>query len=119
MTCEISEVAAEVSSDHFRKQGGIVEILQLWLNLPARLKMTDPFYRGLQKEEIPKLTLDGGKVVVDLISGRWGNVEGAFRPLTDVHLNTIYFKPGGKLDIRVPLDRNIFFLSTGTKNGWG
>jgi quercetin 2,3-dioxygenase len=46
---------------------------------------------------------------VDLISGRWEDAQGAFQPHTDVQLNTIYFKPGGKLDIRVPLDRNIFF----------
>jgi quercetin 2,3-dioxygenase len=102
-------IHVEVSSDQFRKRGGNVEILQLWLNLPARLKMPDPFYKGLQKEEIPKLTLDGGRVVVDLISGRWGGALGAFHPHTDVQLNTIYFKPGGKLDTCAPLDRNIFF----------
>jgi redox-sensitive bicupin YhaK (pirin superfamily) len=65
MTAGRGLIHAEVSSDHFRKQGGTVEILQLWLNLPARLKMTDPFYKGLQKEEIPKLTLDGGKIGFD------------------------------------------------------
>ncbi len=100
---------SEISSAEFMKKGGRLEILQLWLNLPARLKMTKPHYEGRQKDAIPNLELDEGRVNVNLISGDWEGHKAAFTSITDVHLNTIYFKPGGKLEIKVPEDHNIFF----------
>jgi redox-sensitive bicupin YhaK (pirin superfamily) len=109
MTAGRGLIHAEVSSKEFKEKGGGMEILQLWLNLPSRLKMTDPHYIGLQKEDIPSLSLDEGKVIVNLISGNWDGNKGAFKSLIDVQLNTIYFKTGGKLDIKVPEENNIFF----------
>jgi redox-sensitive bicupin YhaK (pirin superfamily) len=40
----------EISPQNFKRAGGLLEILQLWVNLPARLKMTPPHYVGLQRE---------------------------------------------------------------------
>ncbi|QJW88055.1 pirin family protein [Spirosoma taeanense] len=109
MTAGRGLIHAEVSSDDFKETGGKLEILQLWLNLPARLKMTEPFYKGLQKEDIPSLTLDEGKVTVNLISGFWDGHTSAFASQTGVHLNTIYFKPGGKVTVTIPQDHTVFF----------
>jgi redox-sensitive bicupin YhaK (pirin superfamily) len=109
MTAGRGLIHAEVSSSDFKQKGGDLEILQLWLNLPARLKMTAPKYIGLQKSEIPAITLDNGQVEVNLISGSWEGNKGAFDSATDVQLNTIYFKPGGKLTFIVPATHNIFF----------
>lgn len=102
-------IHAEISSDEFKKEGGPLEILQLWLNLPAKLKMTEPHYSGLQKEDIPTQSLDGGKVTMNLISGDWNGASSAFSPQTDVHLATINFSPGGQLNLQIPTDQNIFF----------
>jgi redox-sensitive bicupin YhaK (pirin superfamily) len=109
MTAGRGLIHAEVSSSEFKQKGGGLEILQLWLNLPARLKMTAPKYIGLQKEDIPTLTLDNGQVEINLISGSWEGNKGAFDSPTGVQLNTIYFKPGGKLNFAVPLVNNVFF----------
>lgn len=102
-------IHAEVSSNEFMQQGGDLEILQLWLNLPARLKMADPFYIGKQKDEIPHLSLQGGEVTVDLISGEWEGNQGAFESSTGVFLSTINFKGGAKLEMDIPQANNIFF----------
>jgi redox-sensitive bicupin YhaK (pirin superfamily) len=109
MTAGRGLIHAEVSSSEFKQKGGGLEILQLWLNLPARLKMTAPKYIGLQKEDIPTLTLDNGQVEINLISGSWEGNKGAFDSPTGVQLNTIYFKPGGKLNFAVPVVNNVFF----------
>ncbi|WP_128545336.1 pirin family protein [Larkinella soli] len=109
MTAGRGLIHAEVSSDQFKREGGPLEVLQLWLNLPARLKMTEPFYQGLQKAEIPKLELDGGRVTVDLIAGDWDGQKAAFSSHIGIQLNTIYFRPGGQLTLRIPSDHNIFF----------
>jgi redox-sensitive bicupin YhaK (pirin superfamily) len=109
MTAGRGLIHAEVSSSAFKERGGGLEILQLWLNLPSHLKMTEPQYIGLQKEDIPSITLDNGNVVIHLISGNWNSHKAAFETPTGVHLNTIYFKTAGKLDFTVPVTHNIFF----------
>ncbi|MBS7563178.1 pirin family protein [Mucilaginibacter sp. Bleaf8] len=102
-------IHAEISSDEFKQAGGPLEILQLWVNLPAKLKMADPFYIGKQKEEIPSLSLNEGKVTVNLISGEMQNVQGAFESSTGIFLSTVYFKPGAEVTIDIPAQHNVFF----------
>jgi quercetin 2,3-dioxygenase len=109
MTAGSGLIHAEVSSDQFMEEGGQLEILQLWLNLPARSKMTKPFYKGLQQADIPSLKLDEGRVTVNLISGDWAGNAAAFTSDTGVSLNTVSFQPGGKLTVTIPAGHNIFF----------
>jgi quercetin 2,3-dioxygenase len=108
MTAGSGLIHSEQSSDEFKKNGGPVEILQLWLNLPAKHKMVAPKYVGLQKEEIPVVELNDGKVKAHVLSGNWDNAEGPFHPLTDVELSWIEFKEGGKHTFKIPVDKNIF-----------
>ena len=58
MTAGSGLIHAEVSPEDFLRSGGPLEILQLWVNLPARLKMTRPRYQGVQADEIPTLMAD-------------------------------------------------------------
>ena len=109
MTAGKGLIHAEVSSDNFKKQGGDLEILQLWVNLPAKHKMVKPHYVGLQKKDIPAIELDEGKVIINAVSGNWEGTQGAFQPLADIQLATINFKSGGKLDLDIAPERNIFF----------
>lgn len=109
MTAGSGLVHAEVSSDAFKKNGGMEEVIQIWLNLPSRLKMTRPAYVGLQKEDIPVISLDEGRVTVNLISGQWGAAEGPVPSLTGIHNSSIVFKAGGSLQTEVEARRNILF----------
>lgn len=102
-------IHAEVSSQKFKKEGGQLEILQLWLNLPAKDKMTDPVYIGLQEEQIPELSLNEGKVKIKVVSGHWGDQKSIIQTPTNAHISTIFLKPSGSLTCTVPSDHNIFF----------
>ncbi|HZW38202.1 MAG TPA: pirin family protein [Ignavibacteriaceae bacterium] len=102
-------IHSEVSSREFLDKGGPLEILQLWVNLPAKLKMSEPFYKGLQKEEIPKVILDEESVVIDVISGGWMNKKGAFQSEIGLQLFLIKFSAKGKLTFNIPKDNNILF----------
>src|SRR4051794_36626069 len=108
MTAGRGLIHAEVSSPQFKALGGPVEILQLWVNLPSKFKMTEPKYTGLQKENIPIADYDHGKVSAHIVSGDWNGVKGPFEPLTNIHLSFIYFKEGGKFTIQVPKEQNVF-----------
>ena len=107
MTAGKGLVHAEVSSEEFKRNGGPLEILQLWLNLPAKHKMVEPRYIGLQKEDIPNSALDDGKVNINVIAGDWNGVKGPIDPMYDVALASIYFKEGGAASFSVANEKNI------------
>src|SRR5258707_13644469 len=65
---------------------------QLWANLPAASKMSEPRYRGITSDQIPVVTDEGG-AIVRIVAGRVGNVEG---PVRDVATKPEY------LDVTVP-----------------
>ena len=109
MTAGSGLIHAEVSSETFKKNGGMEEVIQIWLNLPSHLKMTAPNYIGLQKDGIPAIQLDEGRVEVNLISGKWGETEGPVPSLTGIHTTSIEFKKGGQLQTKVEAKRNILF----------
>jgi len=96
MTAGSGLVHAEVSPDDFKRTGGPLELLQLWVNLPARLKMSPPRYVGLQADEIPAISVDQGKAVVNLVSGTWGGHTGPVASLTGVFMTTIGLNAGGR-----------------------
>jgi len=107
MTAGSGLIHAEVSSSEFRRNGGDLEILQLWVNLPAKQKMTKPFYKGLQHAEIPGVSYSYGDIKV--ISGAWENTRGAFDTLNNVTLCLLNINSDSELKLEVPIDENIFF----------
>ena len=109
MTAGRGLIHAEVSSADFKRKGGNLEILQLWLNLPASKKMSTPKYLGLQKDEIPFFELAGGQVRIQQLFGDWHGVNGAFEGSFPVTMSTIYLEKGEAFDKKIPVEENIFF----------
>jgi quercetin 2,3-dioxygenase len=87
MTAGRGIIHAEVSPASFKRDGGPMEILQLWVNLPARLKMTAPRYTGVQEPGIPVINQDGGRVF--LISGELGGKAGPVQSLTGIFMSWV------------------------------
>jgi redox-sensitive bicupin YhaK (pirin superfamily) len=108
MTAGRGLVHSELSPAGFMERGGPMEILQLWVNLPGRLKMVPPRYVGLQGDEIPTLHLDGGRVRAQLISGTWDGQAGPIHSLTDVQMATLHLAPGGAARFPVAPGRTVF-----------
>jgi hypothetical protein len=108
MTAGRGLVHAEISPREFLEAGGPLEILQLWVNLPPQLKMADPAYTGLQREDIPALELDDGKVQMNLIAGQWEGTTGPIDSLTGVFMSTLEMKAGGHIRVTGLLGRSVF-----------
>jgi redox-sensitive bicupin YhaK (pirin superfamily) len=107
MTAGSGIVHAEVSPRDFLETGGPLEILQLWVNLPSRLKMTAPAYTGVQQDRIPALLLDDGKVTLNLVAGDWDGATGPVQSLTGVFMSTVAMQAGGALRITGLAGRNV------------
>lgn len=99
---------SELSPPEFLTNGGPLEILQLWVNLPARLKMTEPRYFGLQRNDIPTVADDGEQVRVSVIAGSWNGVTGPVVPLTELTMTTVEMTEGSRINLPVPVEHNVF-----------
>ncbi len=97
---------SETSSEEFLEHGGPLEILQLWVNLPATLKMTTPRYTGLQKSDIP--AFDGDGATIHLIAGEWSGHRGPIESLTQLTMMTVDLKEGSRLTLPAPSERTVF-----------
>ena len=107
MTAGAGIVHSEMSPANFLRDGGPLEILQLWLNLPARLKMSKPAYVGLQADQIPAIDANGG-AIVHLIAGEFDGHHGPIRSLTGVMMAMVEMKAGAALTLPAPSGRGVF-----------
>jgi len=87
---------------------GVMEGFQLWLNLPAKDKMTDPWYRDIPSEEVPRFTLEGG-VTVQVIAGSTHGVDGAVqRDATQPLYLDLEIPAGVTVEQPIPAGHNAF-----------
>ncbi len=108
MTAGRGIVHAEISPREFLERGGPVEILQLWVNLPSRLKMSEPAYTGLQRADIPALRLDEGRVTLNLIAGEYEGSTGPIASLTGVFMSTVEMSAGAGIRFGALEGRKVF-----------
>jgi len=86
--------------------GGRQEIIQLWINTPAKNKMDQPAYYPLSAEEAPVFVSEDGKVIGKVFAGEVAGVKGPIPSQTVVNAATLTFKKGGKISIAIPADHN-------------
>ncbi|WP_300380164.1 pirin family protein [Henriciella sp.] len=108
MTAGSGLIHAELSPDEFKREGGNLEILQLWVNLPAKLKLTEPRYTGVQAEAIPAITTNEG-AVLHLVSGTYEDRPGPVESLTGVFMSMVSLPAGTTITLPAPEERNVFF----------
>lgn len=83
--------------------------MQLWVDLPQKLKKCEPRYRDLRASEIPKIELDDGKVSIKIISGQSHGTDSVQElAYTPVWIFDITIKPGGKVTQTLPEAWNAF-----------
>ncbi|KAJ9646643.1 RNA pol II transcription cofactor [Coniosporium tulheliwenetii] len=83
--------------------------MQLWVDLPQKLKKCEPRYRDLRAHEIPSVDVDDGKVHVKVISGQSHGVDSVKElAYTPVWLLDITIKPGGRIVQNLPVGWNAF-----------
>lgn len=81
----------EQFSSEFRESGGPFEMVQLWVNLPAKDKMSAPRYQSLLNEDIPKIILDDQTSYIRIVAGELNQTTGIAKTFTamnvfDIHL---------------------------------
>ncbi len=101
MTAASGVVHEEFHSPAFTRNGGELEMVQLWVNLPARDKMSAPRYQTLLKEQIPELSLANGEASLRVIAGECADTRGPALTHTPVNVWDLRMNTGSELDLAV------------------
>jgi len=102
MTAARGVVHEELHGAAFTRHGGELEMVQLWVNLPASAKMSSPRYQDLRDAAFPRHELANGAGSVRVIAGEYGSARGPARTVTPVHLWDVDLHAGGRLPIALP-----------------
>ena len=104
-----------IHSELPEQENGAMEGFQLWLNLPAKDKMNDPWYKDFQSDDLPKYSTEDG-VDVTVIAGQSYGIEGAVtRDITEPTYLDIHLPAGTGFSQAIPADHNAFaFVYRGT-----
>jgi len=86
MTAGAGVLHKEFHEEEFSKKGGIFQMVQLWVNLPAKNKMTPAKYQAIENKDMKKVLLDDGESSVDLIAGEYKGVKGPAFTFSPVNL---------------------------------
>ena len=102
MTAASGVVHEEMHDREFTRRGGTFEVVQLWVNLPARLKRSPPRYQELLAEQIPSLKLANDSGSVRVIAGEFQGVKGPARTFTPIHLWDLRLRANARVDVQLP-----------------
>jgi quercetin 2,3-dioxygenase len=102
MTAASGVVHEEKHAREFARRGGTLEMVQLWVNLPAKFKMSPPGYQTLLSNQIPVVNLPDGGGTVRVIAGEFQGVKGPARTFTPVNVWDLHMKAGHSADLSLP-----------------
>lgn len=106
MTAASGVVHEEFHSPKFAQQGGLFEMVQLWVNLPAKDKMAAPRYQAIESATIPVIEFADDAGHLRVIAGRQGDVTGAAQTFSPVNVWDGVLKTGHIEFVHVPVDHN-------------
>lgn len=94
MTAGSGILHEEFHSEDFAQSGGTLEMVQLWVNLPAKLKMTKPAYQAILNKQIPTIELKNDAGQARIIAGEFDGHEGPAHTFTPMNVIDLKLKKG-------------------------
>ncbi|GAB3914002.1 pirin family protein [Mucilaginibacter boryungensis] len=110
MTAGAGVLHKEYHEQEFSKRGGPFEMVQLWVNLPAKNKLTPPNYQAITADQMGKVTLPDDAGLVNVIAGSFNNNKGPATTFTPVNMFDIKLNAGGELNTMIPASHNTVLL---------
>ena len=102
MTAASGLVHEEFHSRDFARRGGMLEMVQLWVNLPAKDKMSPPHYQSILNSQIPDINLPNHQGKVRVIAGEFNGIAGPARTFTPINVWDLRLTGNQPIDLAVP-----------------
>jgi quercetin 2,3-dioxygenase len=102
MTAASGVVHEEFHGRDFARRGGLFEMVQLWVNLPAKNKMAPPRYQSITSKEIPTVKLLDGSGTARVIAGELAGTKGPAKTFTPIQVWDLRLVGDQRTDLTVP-----------------
>ncbi|MGM7318795.1 pirin family protein [Idiomarina sp. ST10R2A5] len=102
MTAGAGILHEEFHSTRFSQQGGPLQMVQLWVNLPRQHKMMQPRYQAIEKADIPVVLLPDDVGTLRVIAGNYEGTAGSAETVSPLNVFDVQLKPGGQMRLDIP-----------------
>jgi len=110
MTAAAGVVHEEFHSERFARDGGTLEMVQLWVNLPAEAKRVPPKYQEIPASQIPVVMLPDEAGTVRVIAGEFQGTVGAASTFTKINVWDLRLTSGHRVSLKIPDGETIFLV---------
>ncbi|MGY4383151.1 redox-sensitive bicupin YhaK (pirin superfamily) [Pedobacter sp. UYP24] len=110
MTAASGILHKEYHEQKFSLTGGDFQMVQLWVNLPAKDKMSRPKYQDIKNTAMAKYNLPDGAGVIQIIAGEYEGIKGSASTFSPLHLYNARLNKGAKTTFRLPENFNTGFV---------
>lgn len=110
MTAASGVLHKEFHEKEWSKKGGEFQMVQLWINLPAKDKMSAPKYQSIENAKMNRYKLANDEGEIEIIAGNYNELAGSASTFTPLHLYNAKLKKGGKADFNFPKHFNTALL---------
>ncbi len=110
MTAASGLLHKEYHEESFSKAGGLFQMVQLWVNLPAKDKMSAPKYQEITHQMMGQYKLDDAGSVIDVIAGNYQTAKGPASTFTPLHVMNAKLKKDSKATFEFPATYNTGLL---------
>ncbi|MBB2149994.1 pirin family protein [Pedobacter gandavensis] len=110
MTAASGILHKEYHEEAFSKKGGAFQMVQLWINLPAKDKMSKPKYQALTHAEIARHQLPNNSGQVEVIAGEYLDTKGSANTFTPIHVYNLRLNKSGEASFNFPANFNTAFM---------
>jgi quercetin 2,3-dioxygenase len=110
MTAASGILHKEYHEKEFSLAGGEMHMVQLWVNLPSKFKMSAPKYQPITKDQMSKVLLEENRGIVEIIAGEYKNVKGSATTFSPINLLNVKLNKNGRADFSFPSDYNTALL---------
>jgi quercetin 2,3-dioxygenase len=110
MTAASGILHKEYHEKEFSRKGGEMQMVQLWVNLPSKFKMSQPKYQSITNDQISKYKLEADSGTVEIIAGEYKKVKGSASTFSPVNLFNVKLNKNSKAGFSFPARYNTALL---------
>jgi redox-sensitive bicupin YhaK (pirin superfamily) len=110
MTAASGVLHKEYQEEEWSKKGGVAQMAQIWVNLPAKVKMSSPKYQSLKHGDFNRFYSPDNKTEVEVIAGNYNGTKGIATTFTPLEMYNVHVKNGAEVLFSFPQNYNTGFL---------
>lgn len=110
MTAASGVLHKEFHEKEWSKKGGDFQMVQLWVNLPAKDKMSTPKYQAIKNDSIPRYHVENNGGEIEIIAGEYKGIKGAATTFTPMNMLNLKLKSNAEASFSFPSNFNTAML---------